>query len=224
MEETMFHVIVDETERVVAQRPGRPARVLEPGRYRKYRHTSYRPVEMRSQLLPMPAQEITTADGAQVRLTLTLSLRVTDPVAFLQRSAVPEDVVYLATQVRLRERIATLEVARIAERSWGDLPEDLTTAARAAGAEVGLQVESVVIKDVVLPAELRRASTELLTVRLEGERKLAAARAETAALRAMLNGARLLDEHPALAKIRLVESAAAYGSAVHLRFDDDRNE
>jgi hypothetical protein len=36
---------------------------------------------------------------------------------------------------------------------------------------------------------------------------LEAARAETAALRALANGARLLDEHPALAQLRLVQSA-----------------
>ena len=47
----------------------------------------------------------------------------------------------------------------------------------------------------------------MVTARLRGAAALEAARAETAALRALANGARLLDEHPALAQLRLVQSA-----------------
>ena len=47
---------------------------------------------------------------------------------------------------------------------------------------------------------------ELATARTRGQAKLEAARAETAALRSLANGAKLLDEHPALARQRLVEA------------------
>jgi hypothetical protein len=59
---------------------------------------------------------------------------------------------------------------------------------------------------VILPPELRSAYAELATARTRGQAKLEAARAETAALRSLANGAKLLDEHPALARQRLVEA------------------
>ena len=45
-----------------------------------------------------------------------------------------------------------------------------------------------------------------MTARQRGQAKLEAARAETAALRSLANGAKLLDEHPALARQRLVQA------------------
>ena len=60
---------------------------------------------------------------------------------------------------------------------------------------------------------------ELVTARSRGLAQLEAARAETVALRSLANGARLLDEHPALARLRLVQ-AAPYGSRVVLAVGD----
>jgi regulator of protease activity HflC (stomatin/prohibitin superfamily) len=72
-----------------------------------------------------------------------------------------------------------------------------------------------VIKDIVLPAELRAAYADVLTARQRGQVQLETARAESAALRSMANAAKLLDEHPALARLRLVQ-AATYGSKLVL--------
>ncbi len=59
---------------------------------------------------------------------------------------------------------------------------------------------------MILPLDLRSAYAEQVTARARGQARLEAARAETAALRSLANGAKLLDEHPALARLRLVES------------------
>jgi hypothetical protein len=45
--------------------------------------------------------------------------------------------------------------------------------------------------------------------------QLEAARAETAALRSLANGAKLLDDHPALAQLRIVQSLPP-GSTIEL--------
>lgn len=46
------------------------------------------------------------------------------------------------------------------------------------------------------------------------------ARGETAALRAMANGAKLLADHPELAQLRMVQAAAAHGGSVVLHLGD----
>jgi hypothetical protein len=76
-----------------------------------------------------------------------------------------------------------------------------------------------VVKDVILPPELRSAYAELVTSRTRGQAQLEAARAETAALRSLANGAKLLDAHPALARLRLVQ-ALPYGSTLKVALDD----
>ena len=73
----------------------------------------------------------------------------------------------------------------------------------------------VVVKDVVLPVDLRMAYAELVVGRHRAQAQLEAARAETAALRSLANGAKLLDDHPSLAQLRLVQ-ALPPGSRVEL--------
>ncbi|MEO6998973.1 MAG: hypothetical protein ABI112_12895 [Terracoccus sp.] len=68
------------------------------------------------------------------------------------------------------------------------------------------------------PPELRRGATELATTRQRGAAQLEPARAETAALRSMADGARLLAANPALATLRMIQSAPP-GTELVLRFD-----
>lgn len=67
----------------------------------------------------------------------------------------------------------------------------------------------------MLPAELRSAFAELVATRPRGLAQLEAAGAESAALRSMANAAKLLDDDPALAQLRLMQ-AATYGSKLVL--------
>jgi regulator of protease activity HflC (stomatin/prohibitin superfamily) len=85
--------------------------------------------------------------------------------------------------------------------------EAMVGAAQAVAAEVGVVVRDVVLKDVLLPAEVRAAAAAVVASRHRAASVLEEARAETAALRSLANGARVLDAHPALAQLRLVQSA-----------------
>ena len=82
-----------------------------------------------------------------------------------------------------------------------------------------MTVADVVMKDVVLPAKIRTAALELATAHQKAAVQFEQARAETAALRTMANAAKLLDDHPALARFRLVQ-AAGPGSRLVLQLSD----
>jgi hypothetical protein len=71
-------------------------------------------------------------------------------------------------------------------------------AARDAGSRTGVDVVDAYVKDVIVPAEIRTAAMQLVTAKARGAAQLEAARAETAALRALANAGKLLDAHPAL--------------------------
>ena len=171
-------------------------------------------------MIQLAPQEIPTADGAHVKATAVAEVTVVDQVLALSFDQ-PEQVIYLAVQLAMRDAFADLEVAEVAKAARNDpaLTQRVLDAAVAAGARVGYEVASVAVKDVLIPAELRAATMALLTAKAQGQAQLEAARAETAALRTLANGAKILEDHPALAKLRMVQ-AIPMGSSLSLRVDD----
>lgn len=125
---------------------------------------------------------------------------------------------YLAAQVALREALVGLDVEQLVARGAVLNLATVTAATAAVAQSVGIRVDEVVVKDVILPPELRHAAAELATTRQRGAALLEQARAETAALRSMANGARLLAANPALTTLRMIQSAPP-GTQLVLRFD-----
>lgn len=208
-------ITVHAAERALEYVDGTCTRVLEPGRHRLARRAEVRRILVLDRVETTAPQEVPTADGVGLRVTVAIRWAVADPQRYVEAAHDPLAIVYLAVQVALREALADLpaeEAARAARRTVADA---VTAAATAAGAEVGIVVRGTVVKDVLLPHELRAAYAELVTARARGQAQLEAARAETAALRSLANGAKLLDDHPGLARLRLVQ-ALPPGSRVEL--------
>lgn len=212
---SLFTLTVHAGGSVLVQRPGRPSEVLGPGRHRRPWRARTQRVDLRERLTHVPTQEAPTEDGVSVKVSAALRWRVGDPARYVEAAAEPVDVVYLAVQVALREVLAALPVESVTTRVREVAAEPLLAGARRAGASTGVEVLEVVVRDVVLPAEVRAAYAQVVTGRQRALAQLEAARAETAALRSLANGAKLLDEHPALARLRLVQ-ALPPGSTVEL--------
>lgn len=189
--------------------------VLEAGRHPQRTRASYQVLDRREQLLTLAPQEILTADGVSVRVTAALRWRIGAPVAYTETVTDPMARVYLAVQVALREGLAPLDTDAVIRTARQAVTEAATAAAHEAGAAVGAEVLEVVVKDVILPSDLRAAYGSVVYARQRAQAQLEAARAETAALRSMANGAKLLDDHPALAQLRIVQSLPP-GSTIEL--------
>jgi regulator of protease activity HflC (stomatin/prohibitin superfamily) len=208
-------ITVNYSQRVVEYVDGAGTRVLEPGRHRRRRRALYQTVFVLDRIETVAPQEVLTSDGVSVRVTAAVRWGIDDPQRFVEAALEPDHVVYLAVQIALREALLEVDAESIVRHARRELASTITEVARAAGDEVGIAVREVVVKDVILPHELRSAYAELVTAKARGAAQLEAARAETAALRSMANGAKLLDEHPALARLRLVQ-ALPPGSRVEL--------
>ena len=213
---SMFTIVIQPWERGLARKPGVPTRVLHPGRHPRYPSVSYRRIDVRERLDQTAPQEVLTADGVTVKATAVIRWSVADPVVYTEATADPSAVVYLAVQLGLREALARLETEALVRTARSAATVSIQAAAVTAATAVGVEVHEVVLKDVVLPFELRAAYAEVVTGRQRAVAQLEAARAETAALRSLANGAKLLDEHPALARLRTVE-ALPPGATVKLR-------
>jgi regulator of protease activity HflC (stomatin/prohibitin superfamily) len=215
MSVSMFTITVHPWQRALERRPGEPTHVLAPGRHRRRRRATYTWLDDRQRMDHTAPQEVLTADGVTVKVTAVVRWRIGDPVRFTEVVADPFGSVYLAVQLALRDAVTSLDADSVARSARSDVGAVALRAATVAGDAAGVEVLEVVVKDVVLPGELRAAYAEVVTGRQRALAQLEAARAETAALRSLANGAKLLDDHPALAQLRLVQ-ALPIGSTVEL--------
>ena len=79
--------------------------------------------------------------------------------------------------------------------------------------KIGITVHAVEVKDVMLPADLKRAFGDVLKAKQEGQAALERARGESASLRNLANAARVLEGNPALMNLRVLQSLSAAQSA-----------
>ena len=200
--------VLAQWERGVLFRDGTLAAVLDPGAHRRWgRGFTLRRVDVRPWILQVPAQEVPTADGLTVKVSIVAKAQVVDPAAFVTASQDATAALYLNVQIATREVVAATSVEQLVA-ARAELGDALTDAVRGLG-EVGVAIERVELKDLVLPAELRKAQAEVLVARAQGLAALERARGETAALRNLANAAGLLRDNPALLQLRLVQQLAA---------------
>lgn len=194
-------------------------RVLGAGRHGRPFKATYLPVQTRAQITTMPVQEVPTADGLTMRVSTAVLWTVSDARKYVETAVQPIDHLYLAVQVALRDLVVGAEVSESAALVRREGPAVLVAAARTVADPLGIEVVDVVVKDVLVPPEIRSAQADLVTARTRGQAELEKARAESAALRSLANAAKLLDDHPALAQLRLVQ-ALPYGSKLELSVGD----
>jgi regulator of protease activity HflC (stomatin/prohibitin superfamily) len=208
-------VTVEVGQSGLVYRDGTVARVLPPGRHRLFGRVSVVIVDLRERVLTLAPQEVLTSDAVSLRITLALRLAVTDAVRYVEAAADPLAAVYLAAQIALRDNVSGISAEDVMARDARVDAAAITAAAAAAGARSGVEILDTYVKDVIVPAEIRTAALQLVTAKACGAAQLEAARAQTAALRALANAGKLLDAHPALAQLQLVQHVP-YGSRVVL--------
>ena len=212
-------VVVREWERVLVYRDGRFLTLLESGRHRMWRRRrELVRMDLRSRLVPVPGQELLTVDGMAVKVSLVARLRVVD----LRRAhegvqdAMAE--AYTALQVALRAEVAARTLEELLA-SRDQLGERVQVQAAGAITEVGLALDAVAVRDVMVAAELRQAALRVVTARQDWLASLERARGETAALRALANAAKLAQDNPALLTLRTLRAIETGGATVVLRQD-----
>jgi regulator of protease activity HflC (stomatin/prohibitin superfamily) len=214
-----MRIVVQEWERVLVYRDGRFEAELDPGRHtlRLWRRRTVR-VTVRPRLFVVPLQEVLTADGLSVKVSLTSTVRVVAARAWNEAVEAPDAFLYAALQVALREAVAVRALDELlADRS--EVPEHLRAAVAPTATAVGLAVEQLALRDVVVPAELRRAAADVATARAQGLAALERARSEVASTRALANAAKLVASQPGLLQLRTLQAVEAGGATVVLSAD-----
>ena len=185
---------------------GRFARLLDAGTHQLSRkHDHLVKMDMRPALYTVPGQEILTRDKISIKITAGGSYAISDPRTVFSSSTSYAAAFYAEAQQVLREVVQGFDL----ESLLGDRSEINTAmhqALEAKAATMGLDVKAFAIRDIMLPAGLKKALGGLLEAQKEAQIAVEKARGEQAVLRSLANSSRLYAEHPTLLSARLVQT------------------
>lgn len=166
-------------------------------------------LDLRETTTAVPAQEVITRDGIQVKVSVIVTHKVADEAKAFELQDVTV-ALYSIVQLALR----TVVGRRSAEDLLGNrqvVDDELAGLVAPQADRIGLALPTVAVRDVMLPAEWKRANLQVLVARQESVATLERARGETATLRSLANAARQLDKNPNLLQLRTLQAVTAIG-------------
>ena len=162
-------------------------------------------VDARATTTVIGAQEVISSDNIGLKLSISARYRVADAVKYTHEHASSFTELYSLIQIALRNAAASTGAEAFIEKRK-DLGAVLLAEVKDAAEALGIEVQSVDIKDVMYPAEIRKIYSEVVRAQKEGQAALERARGEQAALRSLANAARMLENNPALMNLRILQS------------------
>jgi regulator of protease activity HflC (stomatin/prohibitin superfamily) len=214
-------VTVYDYQRGLRYRTGRFSGLVDAGPHLSIRgFNEVRVLDARQTSLTVPGQEILTADGVALKVSLTARYVIADPVAAVTGDQEYLRALYVALQTGLRDAIAGRTADDILA-TRGDIGPAAGAAVASDLARIGVELLGVDVRDVMVPGELKRAFAGIVAARREGEASLERARGETAALRSLANAGRLVEDNPGLLQLRLLQQLeASSGNTLVLGWPD----
>jgi regulator of protease activity HflC (stomatin/prohibitin superfamily) len=162
-------------------------------------------IETRARALHVTGQEVMTKDKVSLRLNASAVIRVVDAKRVALTTVNVDEALYLALQLALRDAIAT----RTLEAVLADRDEIVTATigvVRARGAAIGVDVDEIGIKDLILPGEMKVLMNRVIEAQKEAEANVILRREETNATRSLAQTAKVLADNPLLVRLKELEA------------------
>jgi regulator of protease activity HflC (stomatin/prohibitin superfamily) len=205
--------VVNESQCGLLYRHGRFVRVVNAGRHVVWGFGwTMTNMDLRKTSALVAGQEVLTADNVGLKLSLVVTYQVADPAKAAHETQNWTGDIYNAAQLALRAVIGAVTVeALLAQRL--DIGAQLLARVQPEAVKIGVNVLALEVKDVMFPADLKRAFADVLKAKQEGQAALERARGESASLRNLANAARVLEGNPALMNLRLMQSLTSAQNA-----------
>lgn len=187
---------------------GELAQTLAPGLHAFWRFNraiKVEVVDLRLQTLEVSGQEILTKDKVSLRVNLSAVYRVADPVKARSELGNTGDYLYRTLQFGLRQAIGS----RCLDSLLGEKDELDRAVWDYAVDKIrphGLELETVGLKDVILPGEMKDILNQVVQAEKVAQANVIRRREETAATRSLLNTAKLMEENPLLLRLKELEA------------------
>jgi regulator of protease activity HflC (stomatin/prohibitin superfamily) len=187
--------------------------LLRTGRHIRWgRHFTFDAQDLRKASVLVAGQDVLTADSVGLKLSLVVTYQVSDAVKAAHETQDWHGDLYNFAQLGLRAVVTGVAAETLLNQRL-EIGAQLLARVQPEAAKIGVSVLAVEVKDVMFPADLKRAFGEVLKAKQEGQAALERARGESAALRNLANAARVLDGNPSLMNLRLMQSLSAAQSA-----------
>jgi regulator of protease activity HflC (stomatin/prohibitin superfamily) len=199
-------VIVYEFQSGVKYKKGHFQSVLGSGSYWIAKRTTHVTiVDNRILLAPLLGQEMLSADGVPIKVSMIAGYQIVDPSAALHKVSDYHQAAHLLLQSALREAMSGARIDDILENRAGTSEKVLEKASPKL-ADFVLKLVSADIRDIMIPGELKKMFAQVTKAQKEGQAALEKARGESASLRSLANAARMLDDNPNLLQLRMVQA------------------
>lgn len=187
---------------------GRVQRLLAAGTevfWRFNRDVQVELVDTRLQNMEVSGQEILTRDKVALRLNLAATWRYADVLLAHEKLVKPGEHLYRELQFGLRAAVGT--------RNLDELLESKQIIDEVVGGHVarklngfGIQVDSVGVKDIVLPGEMKTILAQVVEAEKSAQANVIRRREETAATRSLLNTAKVMEDNPVALRLKELET------------------
>ncbi len=186
---------------------GRYTDTLAPGEYAFWKGPADArvvEVDLRETMVDVGGQEIMTADKVTLRLNAVVTYKIADARRAVSQTDDVRQALYRETQLVLRGVVGARELD-VFLTDKDVVAREIEESVRRRAGELGLDIASVGIRDVILPGDMKDLMNKVTEARKAAEANLIARREETAAIRSQANTARLLAESPTLMRLRELE-------------------
>jgi regulator of protease activity HflC (stomatin/prohibitin superfamily) len=162
-------------------------------------------VDLRLQVLEVAGQEILTRDKVSLRINLTAGYRISDVLAAFAKQAKPVDFLYKELQFGLRAAVGTRTLDELLENK-SVIDEVVESHIRRRVVGFGLEVESVGVKDIILPGDMKLILAKVVEAEKAAEANGIRRREETSATRSLLNTAKVMEGNPTALRLKELET------------------
>jgi regulator of protease activity HflC (stomatin/prohibitin superfamily) len=200
------HVIVYEYQKGLKYSKGRYAGTLDSGSYWiASAFSSVVALDVRPEFITIQGQDVLSADGVTLKVSLAAEFQVADPNVAVNQNANFRSALYLTLQMALREIVGKEKIDVLIENR-ANIGTKLVDLVSKKASELGLKLISADVKDIMFPGEMKKAFSQVVRAQKEGQAALERARGETAALRNLANAARTMDDNPNLLQLRALQA------------------
>ncbi|WP_414752949.1 slipin family protein [Anabaena sp. CCY 9910] len=160
--------------------------------------------DLRQQTLEVSGQDILSKDKVPLRLNLTAGYRILDPLRAKNGLSDIINYLYKELQFALRGAVGEKSLDALLEDK-GAIDSSIFEYIRQKTADYGIEVDSVGVKDIILPGEIKTILSKVVEAEKAAQANVIRRREETAATRSMLNTAKVMEDNPVALRLKELE-------------------
>lgn len=160
--------------------------------------------DVRMQQMEISGQELLTKDKAALRINFFVSYQVVNNMKALIENKDFEKQLYVMMQLALRAFVGSFTLDELLSRK-DSMAKDILEQTVLKSDALGLKIIDAGIRDVILPGDMKEIMNQVLVAEKKAQANSIMRREETAAMRSLLNTAKLMEDNEMLWKLKEME-------------------